>query len=418
MKSPLDVSQEAAVSYIIKSGGISVLTGGPGFGKTFTIQELLRRLWSDYGIRPDLTRMACPTGKAAKVLEDALDIEVENRPSTIHRMLGCQGQIWEYGPTNRLSTQCLILDEASMIDSKLLARVITSISEGCKIILVGDKDQLPPVAAGCPFRDILTYGKQEAVSRLQTNHRQAQGSLIADACGRVIDGSKPLFGKQGEKTLGGKRQDDLFFIEEEDKEEIPNTVAAIARSWHDTGKDYCVLAPQRTGVCGVEAMNKYLQETLNPPSKDKYEISVAPWLTLREGDKVLHTKNNYGLDVFNGFTGRILDIDPVSQVILVDFDGQYVSYTETKDIKQLTLGYCLTVHKSQGSQYKYGVLVCHSSHYYMWSRQLLYTALSRFREELYVVGNNKAIKRAITNSQDDSRNTYLKLALNSTGRAA
>lgn len=408
---PLDDSQESAVNNIIKTKHISVLTGGPGFGKTFTIQELLLRLWSHHGIKPHLTRLACPTGKAAKVLNEALRVEVKNKPSTIHRMLGCNGKGWTFNQFNRLEAECLILDEASMIDSALLARVITSISEGCKIVLVGDKDQLPPVAAGCPFRDVVSYGEQDAVSRLQINHRQREGSLIAHGCGLVNSGERLLFGAPGKNTLNGQRADDLFFVEEEEKEEIPDAVAIIAKRWHDAGEDYCVLAPQRTGACGVAALNIYLQAALNPPDALKAEIEVAPWLTLREGDKVLHTQNNYDLDVFNGFTGRVLNVDPISGVILVDFDGQHVTYTKTNEIKQLALGYCLTIHKSQGSQYKRGVLVCHSSHYYMWSRQLLYTAISRFKEELWVVGNKKAIKRAVDNSTEKARNTYLRLAL-------
>lgn len=188
-------------------------------------------------------------------------------------------------------------------------------------------------------------------------------------------------------------------------------LVGVVRDWHDAGKDYCVLAPQKTGVCGVEKINKYLQEQLNPPVPGTQELKTLPWLTLREGDKVMHIKNNYSLDVFNGFTGTITEIEPISEQVTVDFDGQIVTYCESSDLKELVLGYCMTIHKSQGSQYQYGAIICHSSHYYMWSRQLLYTALSRFREELYVIGNKKALKRAVSNSVEDCRQTYLSLAL-------
>jgi exodeoxyribonuclease V alpha subunit len=170
---------------------------------------------------------------------------------------------------------------------------------------------------------------------------------------------------------------------------------------------------KKNGVCGVDALNKVLQNALNPANRDKAEHSLG-WVVLREGDKVLQTRNNYKLEVFNGYTGEILAIQPQEGggvVIIVDFDGQVVRYEDKEDIRDLTLGYCLTVHKSQGSTFENGVVVCHSSHYYMMNRSLFYTALSRFRGELSVVGDRKAIKRSISNVVSGERNTYLKLKL-------
>jgi len=406
-----DLSQEKAVEEIIKTPGISVLTGGPGRGKTFTVRSLLSTLWSLNSIHPDKTWMACPTGKAAKVLQDALGDMITNdghTPATIHRLLGCRGLMWEYNSSNRLPADCIIIDEASMVDSAMLARIIDSISIGCKIVLVGDADQLPPVSAGNPFHDIVKAGIN--VNRLEINHRQQEGSLIADACDKIITGVKPNFGITGEHSLGGKREDDFFHIQEEDKEEIPGVVASLAKQWNIDEDDYCILAPQRTGPCGVENLNLFLQDTLNPPARDVPELIMSKWLTLREGDKVLHTKNNYELEVFNGFTGRIVGIDTSDRIIVVDYDGRLVTYNQPGYLAQLTLGYCLTVHKSQGSQFKYGVVACHSTHSYMWSRQLLYTAVSRFKEALYIVGDKKGLQRARTHSIENVRNTYLDLA--------
>ncbi|MDR9502603.1 MAG: AAA family ATPase [Desulfurivibrionaceae bacterium] len=405
----LDESQQRAVDCVKSGLRIIALTGMPGSGKTFTIQAILKEIFAA-GMDPARVYLACPTGKAAKVLEDALDIDIENAPSTIHRMLGCRGPQWEYDRNNPLPAEFVIIDEASMNDSLLMARLLSSVAEGCRFLLVGDKDQLPPVGPGCPFRDIIVADMPGVVARLETNHRQKEGSLIADACQRVISGSRPVFGAEGAFTLGGSRADDLFFCDAPEKEEIPAAVVELVRDWSTSGADYCVLAPQRTGVCGVEAMNTYLQEQLNPEAQGKNEIQ-SMGVTLREGDKVMHTKNNYELDVFNGFTGTIREIDPYTKAVLVDYDGQAVLYSETSDIKQLALGYCMTIHKAQGSQYQYGVVICHSSHYYMWSRQLLYTAISRFREKLYIVGNKKALKRSVSNSVDNSRQTYLGLAL-------
>lgn len=211
--------------------------------------------------------------------------------------------------------------------------------------------------------------------------------------------------------MGGELQDDLFLMEQDDKEDIPAMVADLCRPWHEQQLDYAVLAPQKNGVCGVDALNKYLQEVLNPDAPDKPQIKLG-WLTLRLGDKVLQTKNNYELGVFNGFTGIIVAVDTVEKELTVDFDGELVVYSKGDDIKQLALGYCMTVHKSQGSQFKYGVLVCHSSHYYMWSRSILYTGVSRFRQELYVVGDKRAIKRGLSNVVSGERQTLLKLKLN------
>ena len=413
----LDTSQQEAVDNISKlSSRVYVLTGAGGSGKTYTIQHLLEKLWADEGndITNETTYLAAPTGKAAKIINDAFklaEFEIDNPAKTIHRLLQYNpGMGWGYNKENKLDATLVILDEASMTDSLLLSRVIDALPDDCVLLLVGDKNQLAPVAAGQPFTDLVTLGAGDVVNELKTNHRQAQGSLIAHACLSILEGKKPTWGVKGENTLGGELQDDLFFIEEPEKEEIPLIVLDLVREWDENGADYVVLAPQRTGVCGVDAMNKFLQSMLNPPMIDKPEIKVA-WLTLRVGDKVLQTKNNYELDIFNGFTGVVLSIDTVAGVVVVDFDGQIVNYEKTEHIQQLTLGYCMTVHKSQGSQFKYGVLVCHSSHYFMWSRSLLYTGVSRFRQELYVVGDNKAVKRGLSNVVSGDRNTHLKLVM-------
>ena len=416
----LDTSQQEAVDNISKlSSRVYVLTGAGGSGKTYTIQHLLEKLWADEGndITNETTYLAAPTGKAAKIINDAFKIaefEIENEAKTIHRLLMFHPAFgWGYNKENKLDATLVILDEASMTDSLLLSRVIDALPDDCVLLLVGDKNQLAPVAAGQPFTDLVTLGAGDVVNELKTNHRQAQGSLIAHACLSILDGKKPTWGVKGENTLGGELQDDLFFVEELEKEEIPLIVLDICRDWHEDGMDYVILAPQKTGVCGVDAMNKFLQSMLNPPMPDKDELKVA-WLILRVGDKVLQTKNNYDLDVFNGFTGVVISIAPIDKIIVVEFDEQIVTYATTEHIQQLTLGYCMTVHKSQGSQFKYGVLICHSSHYYMWSRSLLYTGVSRFRQELYVVGDKKAIKRGLSNVVSGDRNTHLKLVMRET----
>ena len=415
----LDQSQQTAVDNISKlTSKVYLLIGAGGSGKSFTIKHLLSSLWtSDNNITDETTYLAAPTGKAAKVLNEAFaeyGFYVENEAKTIHRLLEYNPGIgWGYNKDNHLDASLVIIDEASMVDSVLLSRVIEALPEDCVLILVGDENQLAPVNPGQPFTDLIMCGRQEIVNRLTTNHRQQQGSLIADGCLKVLAGKRPTFGERGIHTLGGVLEDDLFLIEEEEKEDIPAIVAELCRPWHNNQMDYAVLSPQKTGVVGVDAMNKYLQEQLNPASPEKSEIKVG-WLTLREGDRVMQTKNDYNLGVFNGYCGVVVSIGvgySGEQEIVVDFDGQLVTYQEKKDMLQLSLGFAMTVHKSQGSGFKYGVFVCHSSHYYMASRSIFYTAVSRFRKELHIIGDNKMIKRSLSNVVSGERNTYIKLVL-------
>ena len=407
----LDESQVLAVRNISACDGISVLTGRPGSGKTTIIKELLKRLWNSGDYEPENTFQACPTGRASKVLDDALSEDaafydqVVNKPATIHRMLGCMGNTWTYNAKNPLPADLVILDESSMVDSELLARVITSVNPGCRIILTGDADQLCPVGPGQPFKDIVDYGKN--VSRLTVNHRQRDGSLIANACESIQKGVKLMFGKEGKYTLKGKLEDDLFFEEYGDKENIPERVVELCKGWHKNGEDYQILSPQRNGTVGVENLNNVLQRELNPADREKNEYVVAAWLTIRVGDKVRVTKNNYELKVFNGFIGRVVEIDMLKD-ITVDFDGQVVTFEKTKDIKTLVLGYCITFHAAQGSQYSKGVIICHSTHSFMLSRNLLYVGVSRFKDQLVIVGDKKGLGRAVRNVISSWRNTYLR----------
>lgn len=413
----LDRSQQAAVDNIaMLDSRIYLLIGAGGAGKTFTIKHLLVKLWENPGndVTDETTYLAAPTGKASKVLADSFaqsGFEIHNEPRTIHRLLEYNPKLgWGHNEDCKLNASLVVLDEASMIGSMLLHRLISALPDGCVLILVGDDEQLAPVEAGQPFVDFINHGTDRIVNRLTTNHRQAQGSLIATACLAVRDGNMPQWGTPGKHTLGGVLEDDLFFNEQDDKENIPEIVVGLCRPWHEQQLDYTVLAPQRTGVCGVDALNKYLQEELNPAVEGKPQIKLG-WLTLRLGDKVVQTKNDYNWGVFNGFTGRVVAVDAENETLVVDFDGQLVNYEKGDDIKKLALGYCLTIHKSQGSQWQYGIVVCHSSHYYMQSRNLFYTGISRFRQELHVVGDKRAVKRAVSNVVSGERQTLLKLKL-------
>lgn len=415
MKTP-DQSQQAAIDTITRGTKRAyMLIGAGGSGKTFTIQHILARLWADSGnaITNESTFLAAPTGKASKVINDAFALDgffVENQAKTIHRLLHyIPGKGFTYNEENLLPASLIIIDEASMVDSQLMAALLRALPKGCFVILVGDENQLPPVGPGQPFTDLITCGSGEMVNRLTTNHRQQQGSLIAHGCLSILAGVMPTFGQPGQNTLNGELQDDLFFHPCDDKEDIADMVADICAPWHQAGLDYAALTPQNKGPAGVSAMNELLQARLNPPAAEKPELRVASWLTFRLGDRVLQTKNNYDLGVFNGFCGTIEQIQDDS--LLVSFDDEVVLYEKPEHIKQLILGYAMTIHKSQGSQWQYGCLVCHTTHFFMLQRSILYTGVSRFRKELHIIGETRAIKQALKNQVSGERQTYLKLRL-------
>lgn len=415
----LDNSQQIALKNICElKNEINVLAGGPGRGKTFLIKKILKAILNNPTNSIDLEDIyfATPTGKAAKVLNDALTDDIvmlPNAPMTIHRLLGCMGKQWVYSPSNKLPAKLIIVDESSMVDSKLMARLISSVSENCFFILVGDDEQLQPVAPGSPFLDIIALNHKDCVNRLTINHRAAEGGLIAYATDKINQGEMPLWGTQGGHSLQGEREDDLFLHKIEDKTDALPLIKKICKPWYEGKEDFMVLAPQHTGVCGITQLNKDLQSYLNPITSKKPYLKVAQWLTFNEGDRVINTKNNYGLNIFNGFVGTILKIEFSSFTgklsgMIVDFEGKPVAITKMQDVRNLQLAYCISIHKSQGSEYKKGIVVFHSSHYYMLSRSLLYVAVSRFKEELHVIGDMKGLRRGLKNNVKGSRNTYLK----------
>jgi len=406
----LDTSQQQALDNISQlNNNIYILTGGPGRGKTFSVIQIYKMLIKKY---KEFDIYFCtPTGKSAQVLSDVLsDLNVPHTPQTIHRMLGCQGKRWIYNRDNPLSAKFVIVDESSMIDSELMARLFTSVSPDCKFLLVGDADQLFPVGAGCPFLDIIKINHNNCVNTLAINHRAAEGGMIAHATDLIKKGEMPVWGKKGGHTLCGEREDDLFLHNIEDKELIPDKVKEIVTPWYEEKEDFMVLSPQHSGVCGINNINTELQAYLNPIVPGKSYYKVSPWLTINIGDRVINLKNNYKLGIFNGFVGIVLKIEYIGKAlkgILIDFNGEKVFIKKPADIRNLALAYCVSVHKSQGSEYKKGIVILHSSHFFMLNRSLMYVAISRFKEELYVIGDTKGLNRALKNNTKDKRNTYL-----------
>ncbi|MDP9375256.1 MAG: AAA family ATPase, partial [Chloroflexota bacterium] len=386
----LSDEQRAAVR-AAATAGCFVLTGGPGVGKTTTVRALVRCLQAlDRSVA-----LAAPTGKAAKRLGDVVGLEAR----TIHRLLGAGPRGFRHGPREPLPFDATIVDEASMLDTQLARAVVSAIGPRGQLILVGDADQLPSVGPGQVLRDLLASGLVPSV-QLATVFRQAAQSQIVRNAHRIRQGELPELPPPSALREGV----DCVFVPAP-----AGRVAEVAAEWAAARLPRLLgLAPQEvqtlaplTRVC--QALNSALQARLNPPrGQDERPHGALP---LRLGDRVIQTRNNYTLGVFNGDGGVIAGIEP--DEVTVDFgDGRVVAYAPA-DVLDLDHAYCLTVHRSQGSEWPGVVLLVSSSHGPMLSRNLLYTALTRARRAAVLVGDEAAIARAVAEVRDQRRSTGL-----------
>jgi exodeoxyribonuclease V alpha subunit len=391
-----DAYQTAAITGIATSPHrFNILHGSAGRGKT-TISQAIVEEYTKNGTDPASIYFAATTGKAAKVFNEALPEHYFNRPMTVHRLLGCRGPAWEYNSDNRLECKLLIVDESSMADSPLFARILYSVSSDAKVLFTGDAQQLLPVGPGSPFLDLVRHGPAGIAYGLKINYRQKEGSQIADACETILAGKK-VRKPDGACTAGA-----LYIHEEQDNELIPEQTLNIIRPWYEQGDDFALLIPQRTGKVGINEMNLYLQEKLNPGEHGQKVYDYR----IKAGDMVRCTKNNYALNVFNGETGKCLasGVDG----IICDFDGQTVTFEERADQLSLVLAYANTIHSSQGSEYRKGCIICDRSHTFMWDRALAYVAVSRFKDELHIVGQESTLWSAVKKNKSSVRNTLIK----------
>ncbi len=373
---------------------LSVLTGGPGTGKTTALRALIGVVEAA-GKRYAL---ASPTGRAAKRLAEAT-----GRPaSTIHRLLGYSpGEGFKHNADNPLPLDLLVVDEASMLELSLAYSLLKAIQPGTHLLLVGDVDQLPSVGAGDVLRDVIASGIAP-VTRLNLIFRQAAGSQIITNAHRINLGQMPLISKDSQ---------DFFLFPAETPEEAANWVQEIvcqripAKFGLHPVRDIQVLAPMYRGPAGVHALNEALQAALNPPAATKAEKRLFGQL-MRQGDKVMQIQNNYDKDVFNGDIGTIARIDLVEQTLRVSFEERQVEY-DWSEADQLTLAYAVSVHKAQGSEFPAVVAPLLTSHYLMLQRNLLYTAVTRARKLCVLVGSRKAIGIAVRNNKVAQRFTAL-----------
>ena len=387
----LSPEQRRAVA-LAAEAAVLVVTGGPGTGKTTLIRAVLS-LYDAAGMR---IRLAAPTGRAAKRIE-----EQAGRPaSTIHRLL-------EYSPREGrflrdaetpLDCDGLIIDELSMVDVTLLDAVLAAAPHDCRLLLVGDSDQLPSVGPGDVLADLIA-SRVCPVARLTTVFRQGERSAIVMAAHAVNHGQVP---QRSDGEAG-----DYFFVSRSDRDAARNTIVHLvaqrmpARFGLDPRTDIQVLTPMNRGELGTAALNRELQAALNPTG-----AAIEGAADIRVGDRVMQTRNDYQLEVFNGDIGLVRDLDAEDQRVLIDFATGPVWY-EAAELDSLVLAYAITIHKSQGSEFPAAVISIATEHFPMLQRNLLYTALTRARRLAVVVGSSRAAHIAVGNAQAGERHTGL-----------
>lgn len=375
---------------------VSILTGGPGTGKSTIVGTIIRLLRA----KERSVLLAAPTGRAAKRLSETTGVPAQ----TIHRLLEfspSSGSMFLRDRTNPLDSDMIIVDEASMIDILLMNHLLKAVEAGSHLLLVGDVDQLPSVGPGNVLLDIIASGVIP-VTRLRTIFRQATNSTIVVNAHRINQGHFPDFPRD---------VDDFFFFNMPEPEPAADLLIDIVarripqKFAYDPHEDVQVLSPMHRGAAGVGELNRRLQERLNAArdTKPQYQYGSR---TFRLGDRVMQIRNDYDKEVFNGDMGHIVRLDRDEQELVVNFDGHHVSY-EFHELDQLLHSYAVSVHKSQGSEFPVVVMPLLTQHYMMLQRNLLYTGVTRAREMVVLVGSKRALAIAVKNDRITQRNTKL-----------
>ena len=388
--------QYRAVNNLAQSA-VSIITGGPGVGKTTVISEIVRRAL----IAKLKIMLAAPTGRAAQRLSDSSGINAR----TIHRLLKWdpREKRFVYGLKYKLNCDLLIVDEVSMLDIPLAVHLLRAIPSGAALVMVGDADQLPSVGPGEVLNDFINSGVFP-VARLTKIFRQGAGSHIITNAHAVNAGKLP----RPEKRQDGEL-DDFYWIEQDDPELAVDQIVRVAcervpaRFGFDPMRDIQILSPMNRGSCGTQTLNHILQERLNPGPKPQFKFGET---TFRSGDRVMQTSNNYDKSVFNGDMGRLTHIDSHGATFKISFDSRQVEYSFT-EADQLALAYAITVHKSQGSEFPVVIIPILNQHYMMLQRNLLYTAMTRAKKLLVLIGSRKAVSMAVNNSIREPRHSLL-----------
>lgn len=390
---------------------ISIITGGPGTGKT-TIINTISKIFIENGYNISL---CAPTGRAAKRIEETTRIEAK----TIHRMLGYIPSSYddighfEYNEDNPLDTDVIIIDEMSMVDLVLFEKLLRGIKDNTKLIIVGDVDQLPSVGAGNVLKDLINSNKIK-YTKLIDIFRQSENSNIIVNAHKINNGQEPIL---------NEKNSDFFFLNTDAPSITRNIVVdLISRRLpkaygYDYSKDIQILTQSRKGICGVFELNKLLQDILNPKTEASDEILVGNKL-FRINDKVMQTKNNYNLSfiddegeenfgVYNGDMGHIIFIDKSSNKLTVEMDDKRLIEYSLEDLDNLELAYAITIHKSQGSEFKSVIIPMFDGYKLLQTRNLLYTAITRAKENIVIVGDKNVMNNMIRNNTINSRYSNL-----------
>ena len=390
---------------------ISIITGGPGTGKT-TIINTISKVYLDNGYNISL---CAPTGRAAKRIEETTGIEAK----TIHRMLGYIPSSYddighfEYNEDNPLDTDVIIIDEMSMVDVVLFEKLLRGMKDNTRLVIVGDVDQLPSVGAGNVLRDLIN-SKKIKYTKLVDIFRQSESSNIIVNAHKINNGKEPIL---------NEKNSDFFFLKTETPAITRNVVVDLISKrlpnayGYDFSKDIQILTQSRKGICGVFELNRLLQDILNPKTETTDELLVGNKL-FRVNDKVMQTKNNYNLSffdsdgeenfgVYNGDMGHIIFIDKSSKKLTVEMDDNRVIDYTLEDLDNLELAYAITIHKSQGSEFKSVIIPMFDGYRLLQTRNLLYTAITRAKENIVLVGDKNVMNNMIRNNTINSRYSNL-----------
>ncbi len=404
------IQRQAITSAV--SRGLMILTGGPGTGKTTALNAII----SIFEKQGRNVLLAAPTGRAAKRMSDLTGKEAK----TIHRLLEVVYDVggkltFAHNENNPLECDVIVIDEMSMVDVILFEKLLRALRLGCRIIMVGDSDQLPSVGAGNLLSDLIECGIVPVIT-LKEIFRQAQKSCIITNAHKIVSGEYPDL---------TQKNNDFFFFRRSDYGKSAELLADLAENRLPKAyninpvDDIQILCPSRKGTLGTVELNKLLQEKLNPPSRKKAEHKGYMYI-FREGDKVMQTKNNYdivwrkddeqGTGIFNGDIGRIVSINNLDKLAVIDFDGRNAVFTFDQ-LPQIELAYAITVHKSQGCEFEYVIIPVMDGFSKLSYRSLLYTAVTRAKKMLIIIGQEEEIQKMVDNNRSARRYTCLKKML-------